>query len=136
MVAPAGASLTPMTGVTSVGTGATTPMTATALAREGVVVAAGEGIKSVSIAATGAFIRACRCALSASKTERQKVENMCLSLPSGLALDPDLALGPGHADAAIVLAHAAVATAGTSALTHRRIQIWILIGNSCSGGLF
>lgn len=47
MVALAGASLTPMTGVTSVGTGATTPMTATALAREEVVAAAGERIKSV-----------------------------------------------------------------------------------------
>lgn len=36
-------SLTPTTGVTSVGTGATMPMTATALARE-VVAAAGERI--------------------------------------------------------------------------------------------
>lgn len=77
MVALAGASLTPMTGVTSVGTGATTPMTATALAREEVVAAA------------------------------------------GLALGPDLALGPGHVDAAIVLAHAAVATAGAVADLHR-----------------
>lgn len=56
------------------------------------------------------------------------MENMCLSLLSGLALGPDLALGPGHVDAAIVLAHAAVATAGTSALilTHPN---WILTGN-------
>lgn len=38
-------SLTPMIGVTSVGTGATMPMTAIALARE--VVAAGEGILSI-----------------------------------------------------------------------------------------
>lgn len=38
-------SLIPMIGVTSVGTGATMPMTATALAKE--VVAAGEGIQSV-----------------------------------------------------------------------------------------
>ncbi len=43
--APADASLTPMIGVTSVGTGATTPMTATALASEEAV-AAGEGVQS------------------------------------------------------------------------------------------
>lgn len=46
MGVPAVASLTPMTGVTSVGTGATMPMTATALAREEAVVA-GEGIQFV-----------------------------------------------------------------------------------------
>lgn len=45
MGAPADASLTPMIGVTSVGTGATTPMTATALASEEAV-AAGEGVQS------------------------------------------------------------------------------------------
>lgn len=43
--APVDASLTPMIDVTSVGTGATTPTTATASARG--VVAAGEGIQSV-----------------------------------------------------------------------------------------
>lgn len=45
VVAPADASLTPMIGVTSVGTGATMPMIATASAREEAV-AAGEGIQS------------------------------------------------------------------------------------------
>lgn len=44
--AQADGSLTPMIGVTSVGTGGTMPMTATVLAR-GEVVAAGEGIQSI-----------------------------------------------------------------------------------------
>lgn len=48
-------SLTPMIDVTSVGTGATMPMTAIALARE--VVAAGEGILSILHMVTDFFIR-------------------------------------------------------------------------------
>lgn len=45
--APADASLTPMIGVTSAGTGATMPMTAIASAREEAAAAAGEGIQSI-----------------------------------------------------------------------------------------
>lgn len=47
-------SLTQMIGVTSVGTAATMPMTATALARE-VVAAAGERVQSVLNMATASF---------------------------------------------------------------------------------
>lgn len=95
--APAGASLTPTTGATSVETGATTPTTATASARE--AGAAGEA--------------GCLRVLLSSR--EQKGVSFSVSTP-GLALVPDLAPGPGPEDAATALtpAPAAAATAGTS----------------------
>lgn len=109
--APADASLTPRIGVTSAGTEATTPMTATALAREEAV-AAGEGLLSVDevVAET---LDTCSDENSSGRPvpQRQSGINEFVFV-SGPILVLDLAQGPGPVGAVISLAPAAVAPAG------------------------
>jgi len=111
---PAVGSSTPMIGVTSVGTGATTPTTATAIARE--AVAAGEGILRCSI-----IVLCLRCPKVVFAILYHKRSGLTCPLIPGLALVRDLAPGPGPVGAATALAPvaAAEATAGMLTLKHR-----------------
>lgn len=137
VAAPVGASLIPTTGVTSVGTGATTPMTATASAREDV----GAGPQNLKLPewlkvetdedtdwslntnlphwtnsycnTLCALYTLSLVALMQTVPHLEQVKQRCYFF-AGLALVPALVPGPGPVDAATALAPAVVATVGMS----------------------
>lgn len=93
VVAPADASLTPMIGVTSVGTGATMPMTATASAREEAV-AAGPARILVLAPGPGPEVTAIDLAPAAEATAGA-VADLHPIPDAGAGLAPQLVQSPG-----------------------------------------
>lgn len=122
--APVAASLTPMIGVTSVGTGATMPTTATATAREVAAAVAAAAAGETTIPGRSKRLGACwlfaRAIFEILHQMRAEDALMCVFV-SGPGLVHDLDPGPGPAGAAttLVLAAVAAATAGMSAQKHR-----------------